>query len=154
MVKKDVRLIRITEKNFMWLASRIKKFLEHDVVAWHNFDCGNKRHINSMIWLQDPDWCKTDTIVRYSSPKVTIVTPKTEPLFNKCFIRMNLAKGFGGIIEIGDYVGFTGNRMHLKSRFPGEMHTLIYECYQIWDPNGPFKDIRPAWDPIMEDIFG
>lgn len=41
-----MKMITITKENFMQVAGRIKKFFDHhDIVTWHNFNCGGKRHI-------------------------------------------------------------------------------------------------------------
>lgn len=38
--------IVITEKNFRSVAGRIVKFFKGaDMIQWHSFDCGMKRHI-------------------------------------------------------------------------------------------------------------
>lgn len=139
-------MIKITEENFMSVAGRIKKFFDHgDVVTWHNYR--NSRHIQGDFPMLHDRNTRIRPIQRYTSPKITIVTPKTEPIFNKNFIRMSLDEENGGCINIGDEVSFHGNRIHLKTKNLIRNSPFAYEVFQHWDPNGGFKDIRP--DPLM-----
>lgn len=148
MAKKNVTLVQITEDNFIAMAHRIKKFLENDIVCWHSFDCGSRRHIPTHIYLKDDG--KISTVCRYSSPKVTIVTPESEPMFSTKFIRVNYQEGYGEIIEIGDKVGFTGNRMHLRSKALPTDRKWTYAVYQRWDPKGGFRFVHPTPPDICE----
>lgn len=158
MGKKHVTMVRITEENFMFLASKIKRFMENDLVAWHNFDCGSKRHIQQDISFEGIDDGlpeRVSTVVRYAAPEIDIECPKYSPNYPKHlkpFIRMRLAQGYGGIIKIGDWVGFTGNRMHLKMESLPHFHKWEYDVYQRWDPNGGFKDERPACDNFYDEM--
>lgn len=160
MSKQKVKLVQITEENFTQLARRIQKFLHHqDVVSWHMFNCKAKRHIPQKVVIEDRSFLTkkrhkyvTTTATRYSCPEVVIVTPDTYPkVFDHSFIRINLAEGYGGIVHVGDYVGFTGNRMHLRSRMLLETEKFIYEVYQKWDPHGGFGDLRPTSDPMWAE---
>lgn len=148
-------MIKITEKNFMSVAGRIKKFFDHgDVVTWHNYK--NSRHIQGdFIMKVGEKRERVRPIHRYGCPEITIVTPKTEPIFNKCFIRMNLDEDNGGCIYIGDEVSFHGNRIHIKQKNPLRNSKFIYEVFQYWDEHGGFKDekICPCFGFYMDDLI-
>lgn len=152
-----IKFIQITKENFPWISSKIKKFFNKgDVVHWHNFDCGNKFHIQPDFVMNFGE-CggiqRVRPIFRYNNAKCTIVTPETEPRFNKEFIRISLNEDSGGVINIGDHVGFAGNRLHVKSKAIIIDNNFIYDVYQLWDKNGGFKDIKPSYPIIDIDDF-
>lgn len=144
-----MKMIKITEKNFMSVAGRIKKFFDHkDVVTWHNFNCGGKRHIQGDFKVNCRDYFKMSRenkikpIFRYHNVEATII-----PLaFNKePILRVNLDYDNGFLIKIGQSVAFCGNRIVIISdcgyyRNPGDK---LYEVYQIWDKNGGFGYKNP-----------
>lgn len=147
-------MIKITEKNFMSIAGRIKKFFDHgDVVTWHNYK--NARHIQGDFYMRFDRTTRVRPIQRYANPKITIVTPQNEPLFNKYFIRMNLDEDNGGCIYIGDEVSFHGNRIHIKQKDLCGRSPFIYQVFQHWDSHGGFKNekINYCWGFDMDDLI-
>lgn len=139
-----MHFIKITDKNFMSIAGRVKKFMHHqDVVTWHNYR--NGRRIQADFIMTHNRSERIRPIQRYTGPEIQIVTPKSEPIFNRYFIRFLLDEDNGGIIHIGDEIKFDGNRICIKSEyFIRGKGQYFYQVFQRWDPNGGFKDIEPC----------
>lgn len=146
-----MKMIKITEKNFMSVAGRVKKFFDHrDIVTWHNFNCGGKRHIQGDFKLNCRDYFKmcrskkVKPIFRYHDVHAEIV-PDGSIYRKEPFIRVNLDPDNGLLIQIGQSVAFCGNRIIVISdcgsyRNPGDK---LYEVYQLWDNNGGFRYLSP-----------
>ena len=148
-----MRMTKITEKNFMWIASKLKKFFDHgDVITWHNYNFGGKRHIQKDFYLNG---MKVAPIQRYDTAFIQIVTPKIIPSLNTYMMQLCLNPENMGMISIGDYVSFHGNRIHITSDASVYMGpgVVCYEVYQLWDPNGGFKDIEPECSYQQCDWF-
>lgn len=154
-----VKMIEITEKNFDWISSRIKKFFEgKSIVYWHNFDCGSKRHIQGDFVMRYGESYHTRPIYRYAGVEVEIKKElpiiKDEKLtFSRYGIVLHFNQNCGDVFGLGTLVGFAGNRIHIRSHSLLPDKKYIYDVYQLWDPNGGFKNISIAHDdwPILDD---
>ena len=145
-MRRKIEMIEMTDDNFPYLASRIKKFFHHrDIVYWHNFDCGSKHHIQGDFSMRN---CDSKEIIRvrpihlHYNVKCQIVTPKSDPVCNDHFLRIRFGEGYGGLIMLGDCIGFGGNRLHVKTRSVVPPYRYQYDVFQIWDPNGGFGHIH------------
>lgn len=141
--------IIITEQNFNSVASRMIKFFNGaDIVQWHSFDCGMKRHIptdfisNSKIERGNHIRC----VYRYSC-----VSAKIGKSAGRKYIAIRLNNDCGWCYEIGDVVKFCGNRIQTRTAFLGSGFEWCYDTYQLWDKNGGFKDIHPERDWPIDD---
>lgn len=147
-----IKMIEITEENFDWIASRLVKFFNgKDIVYWHNFDCGSKRHIQSDFNMSSgiltPEH-RVRPVYLYFEVKCRAIkrVPIMEGAPPRKFIRVTLNRECGDVIYVGHKVGFAGNRIHVKSKSIVSDYKFQYDVYQIWDPNGGFKDLKASHD--------
>ncbi len=141
--------IVITEKNFNSVAARMVKFFNGaDIIQWHSFDCGMKRHIptdfisNSEIERGKHIRC----VYRYPC-----VSAKVGESAGRKYIAIRLNNDCGWCYEIGDVVKFCGNRIQTRTKFIGSGFEWCYDTYQLWDENGGFKDIQPEYEWPIDD---
>lgn len=138
--------IVITEKNFSNVAARIVKFFNGaDIVQWHSFDCGMKRHIPTDFISKDAltsKYVRFNCTRRYQNVSAVI----GESIDGGKLIRIRLNKNDAVCLKIGDVVKFCGNRIHLKTPFILSDFKYLYEAFQILDSNGGFKDLEPEYD--------
>lgn len=142
--------IVITEKNFNYVASRMVKFFNGaDVINWHSFDCGMKRHI------------PTDFISNYGSAKgkhircvyrYNHVSAKVGESSGRKYIAIRLNNDCKWYYEIGDVVKFCGNRIQTRTKFLGNDFVWCYDTYQLWDSNGGFKNVAPEHEWDIDDL--
>ena len=143
--------IIITEKNFNSVASRMIKFFDGaDIIQWHSFDCGMKRHI------------PTDFISDFGEEKrkhikcvrrYPCVSAKVGELDGRKYIAIRLNKDCGWCYEVGDVIKFCGNRVQTRTNFLGSSFQWCYTTYQLWDENGGFKNISPEREYDMDEIY-
>lgn len=156
-----MKMITITKENFVQVASRIKKFFDHhDVVTWHNFNCGGKRHIQGDFYLNVDGYFirkrrgRVKPVFRYNRANAEIV-PLGSEHFKEPFIRLFLDEDNGALIKIGQQVAFCGNRLILlsdASSYRGK-GAKCYEVYQLWDENGGFKYLNHT-QPLGDVGYG
>ena len=145
--------IVITEKNFRSVAGRIVKFFKGaDVIQWHSFDCGMKRHIpTDFVMNIGEEKRRVKCIYRYpcTSAFACISPTNGEPI-----IRIYLIEGSACVLKLGDVVKFCGNRVQVKTKFIGGEYggfQWLYDTYQLWDKNGGFKNIKPEHEDYFRD---
>jgi len=132
----------ITEKNFNHVASRLIKFFNGaDVVYWHSFDCGMKRHIPTDFVYQGKE--RMRCVYRYPH-----VSCELGDLDRRKFVRLQLNNDCGACLKVGDVVKFCGNRVQIRTEFIGSHFKWCYDTFQLWDSNGGFKDIQPERESI------
>lgn len=129
----------ITEKNFPFVASKLIKFFNGaDLVNWHTFDCGMKKRIPTDFVLCGKHRERVKGIYRYRNVRASV-----GEVGKSRFVRIRLDFSNGFCIYIGDVVKFCGNRIQIRKAFADESYKWLYETYQIFDPNGGFKTVRP-----------
>lgn len=140
--------IVITEKNFNMVASRLIKFFDGaDIIQWHSFDCGMKRHIpTDFIFINTIDGIKKHrSVYRYPS-----VSAKIKEYAGRKYVVIRLNNDCGLCYKVGDVVKFCGNRIQTRTKFLGIDFKWCYETYQLWDGNGGFKDVQPECELGIE----
>lgn len=132
--------IIITEKNFNSIASRLVSFFDKaDIINWHSFDCGMKRHIpTDFISYFEMEKTKHRCVYRYHR-----VSAKVGESDGRKYIAIRLNNGCGLCYKIGDVIKFCGNRIQTRTKFTGGSFEWCYDTFQLWDENGGFKDIQP-----------
>lgn len=145
--------IIITEKNFSNVAARVVKFFNGaDIVQWHSFDCGMKRHIPTdfVMDIGEERGRRINCTRRYTN-----VSAKIGEFMNgdRC-VRIRFNEDCAACIKVGDVVKFCGNRIQLRTKFINSNFKWLYETYQLWDENGGFKDIKPeyCWAFDLDDL--
>lgn len=121
--------IIVTEKNFKWIYSRLKKFFGHRYMSyWHTFDCGNKKRIGKKIdsgrYNEKP--IIPDEHYRHHPVDVSLNERFPDYIFMKC------GRDSSWTIKVGDTISFIGNRIILKKKwFPISGNEYVYYCFQI-----------------------
>lgn len=130
--------IKITEKNYKDVFSRLEKFFAHeDFLVWHSFGGGMRKHISSKFYSKMGN-CVHDSKRKYYN----VTTEIREDLVKKSprfCVYMNDDEGFG--LTIGDELLFVSNRIIFKEPFTihyfddkDELQinrTFCYLCFQI-----------------------
>lgn len=147
--------IIITEKNFHSIAGRLVKFFNgKDIIQWHSFNCGMKRHIPTDFIMdigtdEEKKEERVKCVYRYSCVSAS---KSISPVDGTPIIIIRLIKGSACVIRLGDVVRFCGNRVQLKQEFIGDpKYKWIYTTYQLWDENGGLKDIKPEHEDYFYD---
>lgn len=142
--------IVITKKNFNSVASRMIKFFNGaDIIQWHSFDCGMKRHIPT-DFISDVGEEKGKHIrCVYRYP---CVSAKVSEFAGRKYIAIRLNNDCSLCCKIGDVIKFCGNRVQIRTKFFVDGFEWCYETYQLWDKNGGFKNIQPE-DELPIDIW-
>lgn len=145
--------IIITEKNFDSVAARLVKFFDGaDIIQWHSFDCGMKRHIpTDFIMNSHIEGIKRHRCV-YRYP---CVSAKIGESAGRKYVAIRLNSDCGWCYEVGDVVKFCGNRVQTRTKFLGGDFKWCYDTYQLWDANGGFKDVQPEyeWGFELDDMI-
>lgn len=139
--------IVITKRNFDLVASRMIKFFDgSDVIQWHSFDCGMKRHIPTDFISNFGEEKGKHIRCVYRYPCVSAWVGESA---GRKYIAIRLNNDCGWSYEIGDVVKFCGNRIQTRTKFLGigeNSPKWCYDTYQLWDKSGGFKDIKPEPD--------
>lgn len=141
--------IVITEKNFNRVAARMVKFFDGaDIIQWHSFDCGMKRHIPTdfITNFREEKGKHIRCVYRYSC-----VSAKVGESAGRKYIAIRLNNDCGWCYEVGDVIKFCGNRIQTRTKFFGDSFEWCYDTYQLWDANGGFKDIQPEREWPIDD---
>lgn len=121
--------IIVTEKNFKWIYSRLKKFFGHRYMSyWHTFDCGNKKRIGKKIDYGRHS--KKPIILDEHYLRWPVNASLDERFPDYIFLKWGWNNSW--TIRVGDTISFIGNRIiHKKKWFSISGNEYIYYCFQI-----------------------
>ena len=124
-----MKTIVITDKNYRWVFSRLKKFFDHEnFVCWHQWGGGMRKRLGHIVEIRRPDMpaYKTNVTRRYYQVRTRIYLDIPEkPLFH---VTLDFDSGLGLIP--GDAVAFLGNRIIIRT-WNVALNQYLYECFQI-----------------------
>lgn len=140
----------ITEKNFDSVASRMIKFFDGaDIIQWHSFDCGMKRHIPTdfVMNIGRNEGKRFRCVYRYPHVSAKVVKSAEAK-----YIAIRLNSGCGWRYQIGDIIKFCGDRIQTRTKFLAGNFKWCYDVYQRWSKNGGFGDMRPEHEEYYDDL--
>ena len=126
-----MKTIVITDKNYRWVFSKLKKFFDHEnFVCWHQWGGGMRKRLGHIIEIHSPGYpaYKVDVTRQYHRVSSTVEeTFDGDPLFR---VSLNYDNALAIIPNRGIAVSFLGNRVIIK-RYDKFSDRYLYECFQI-----------------------
>lgn len=150
-----MRVITITEKNMKSVYGRLKKFFYNKnhtgFEEWHNFDCGFKKHISPLIYIEKD---KIRNIHKYPSPDSVEYNPKgTVAGISYSYILLRLTASDGDSLCVGDKIAFCGNRIIYRTKGFFGGHKFIYTVFQVLPMEKRKQNQMKAWAELEEAMY-
>lgn len=128
-----MKIITITEENIKSVYGKLRKFFYNNnhtgFEEWHNFDCGFKKHISQMIYIEKD---KVRNVLKYPSPNAIKYRHKgTVPSISYSYISLMLTATDEDILQVGDKIAFCGNRIVYRTKYFWGNYKYIYTTFQV-----------------------
>lgn len=150
-----MKALLITENNMKEVYGRLRRFFYNNnntgFEEWHNFDCGFKKHISPMIYIDNN---RIRNIHKYPSPDVVEYKKKGAVIgIGYSYILIRLTATDVTSLQCGDKIAFCSNKIIYRTKCTWGDYKYVYSVFQVLPMSKTEQEAKKLWAERESGIF-